>query len=129
MVMLHGSGKSHAVLMLLTLYTSAERPPGRWRYNVEELHPTCRATSDAVIVPDASIAFAALTFTAFSAGGRPPTPDGRAGRRPSEIGIDIKVHHLPPGTSKWNKIEHRLFSSSARTGGLNHWSATASLLI
>jgi len=27
-----------------------------------------------------------------------------------EIGIDIAVHHLPPGTSKWNKIEHRLFS-------------------
>ena len=23
---------------------------------------------------------------------------------------DIVVHHLPPGTSKWNKIEHRLFS-------------------
>ena len=22
----------------------------------------------------------------------------------------IVVHHLPPGTSKWNKIEHRLFS-------------------
>jgi Rhodopirellula transposase DDE domain len=28
----------------------------------------------------------------------------------SELGIDITVHHLPPGTSKWNKIEHRLFS-------------------
>jgi Rhodopirellula transposase DDE domain len=28
----------------------------------------------------------------------------------NEIGIDIEVHHLPPGTSKWNKIEHRLFS-------------------
>ena len=28
----------------------------------------------------------------------------------NELGIDIKVHHLPPGTSKWNKIEHRLFS-------------------
>jgi hypothetical protein len=27
-----------------------------------------------------------------------------------ELGIDIIVHHLPPGTSKWNKIEHRLFS-------------------
>jgi hypothetical protein len=27
-----------------------------------------------------------------------------------ELGIDIEVHHLPPGTSKWNKIEHRLFS-------------------
>jgi hypothetical protein len=31
-------------------------------------------------------------------------------RLASEIGIAIKVHHLPPGTSKWNKIEHRLFS-------------------
>jgi hypothetical protein len=27
-----------------------------------------------------------------------------------ELGIEINVHHLPPGTSKWNKIEHRLFS-------------------
>ena len=27
-----------------------------------------------------------------------------------EFGIEINVHHLPPGTSKWNKIEHRLFS-------------------
>jgi len=31
-------------------------------------------------------------------------------RLASEIGIGIMVHHLPPGTSKWNKIEHRLFS-------------------
>ncbi|MEX6429922.1 MAG: ISAzo13 family transposase [Ferrimicrobium sp.] len=27
-----------------------------------------------------------------------------------EIGIPITVCHFPPGTSKWNKIEHRLFS-------------------
>lgn len=27
-----------------------------------------------------------------------------------ETGLDIHVSHLPPGTSKWNKIEHRLFS-------------------
>jgi len=27
----------------------------------------------------------------------------------SEIGLKIKVAHFPPGTSKWNKIEHRLF--------------------
>src|SRR5216683_2065658 len=26
------------------------------------------------------------------------------------LGIPITVCHLPPGTSKWNKIEHRLFS-------------------
>lgn len=28
----------------------------------------------------------------------------------NELGIEISVCHLPPGTSKWNKIEHRLFS-------------------
>jgi len=28
----------------------------------------------------------------------------------SELGLTIAVSHLPPGTSKWNKIEHRLFS-------------------
>jgi hypothetical protein len=28
----------------------------------------------------------------------------------NELGLDIIVSHLPPGTSKWNKIEHRLFS-------------------
>ena len=28
----------------------------------------------------------------------------------NELGIQIAVHHLPPGTSKWNKIAHRLFS-------------------
>jgi hypothetical protein len=27
-----------------------------------------------------------------------------------ESGLEIEVAHLPPGTSKWNKIEHRLFS-------------------
>lgn len=27
-----------------------------------------------------------------------------------ELGFAITVCHLPPGTSKWNKIEHRLFS-------------------
>jgi Rhodopirellula transposase DDE domain len=27
-----------------------------------------------------------------------------------ELGLTISVCHLPPGTSKWNKIEHRLFS-------------------
>jgi len=28
----------------------------------------------------------------------------------TEIECSISVCHLPPGTSKWNKIEHRLFS-------------------
>ena len=29
----------------------------------------------------------------------------------AETGLDITVCHFPPGTSKWNKIEHRLFSA------------------
>ena len=29
-------------------------------------------------------------------------------------GLEISVCHFPPGTSKWNKIEHRLFSFIAR---------------
>ncbi len=28
----------------------------------------------------------------------------------TETGLEIRVSHFPPGTSKWNKIEHRLFS-------------------
>jgi transposase len=27
-----------------------------------------------------------------------------------ELGLSIAVSHFPPGTSKWNKVEHRLFS-------------------
>ena len=27
-----------------------------------------------------------------------------------ELGLTLHVCHFPPGTSKWNKIEHRLFS-------------------
>ena len=31
-------------------------------------------------------------------------------RLADETGLEIEVCHFPPGTSKWNKIEHRLFS-------------------
>ena len=30
-------------------------------------------------------------------------------RLAEQTGLEIHVSHLPPGTSKWNKIEHRLF--------------------
>ncbi len=33
------------------------------------------------------------------------------GRLAARAGIDITVCHFPPGTSKWNKIEHRLWSA------------------
>ena len=31
-------------------------------------------------------------------------------RLADELGFTISVSHFPPGTSKWNKVEHRLFS-------------------
>jgi transposase len=35
-------------------------------------------------------------------------------RLADETGLQIRVCHFPPGTSKWNKIEHRLFSFISR---------------
>jgi transposase len=32
-------------------------------------------------------------------------------RLADETGLEIAVCHFPPGTSKWNKVEHRLFSA------------------
>lgn len=32
------------------------------------------------------------------------------GKLAQDIGLQITVSHLPPGTSKWNKIEHRMFA-------------------
>ncbi|MDR2286086.1 MAG: hypothetical protein LBE04_01210 [Prevotellaceae bacterium] len=29
---------------------------------------------------------------------------------PNDTGLKLHISHLPTGTSKWNKIEHRLFS-------------------
>ncbi len=54
-----------------------------------------------------------LTITADSGGSN--SPRGRLwkrelGRLAQQIGIPIRVLHYPPGTSKWNRIEHRLFS-------------------
>ena len=31
-----------------------------------------------------------------------------------ELGLGLEICHFPPGTSKWNKIEHRLFSFITR---------------
>jgi len=38
----------------------------------------------------------------------------------AETGLEITVCHFPPGTSKWNKIEHRLFCQITR-----NWRAPA----
>ncbi len=38
-------------------------------------------------------------------------------RLADETGLRVSVCHLPPGTSKWNKIEHRLFYISQNWRG------------
>jgi hypothetical protein len=46
-----------------------------------------------------------------SNGHRPRLWKVELGRLAARTGLDITVCHFPPGTSKWNKIEHRLFSA------------------
>jgi len=55
-----------------------------------------------------------LLITADGGGGN--SPRGRLWRTQLQrladaTGLSIEVRHFPPGTSKWNAIEHRLFSS------------------
>jgi len=45
-----------------------------------------------------------------SNGSRPRAWKVQLQRLATELGIPITVAHYPPGTSKWNKVEHRLFS-------------------
>ena len=52
-----------------------------------------------------------LTITADSGGSNSPrTRLWRIERLAEATGLQIRVCHFPPGTSKWNKIEHRMFS-------------------
>ena len=58
----------------------------------------------------------------------PTRAPGRSSWRPSppRPGCAITVCHLPPGTSKWNKIEHRLFSQITMNWRGGHSRATGS---
>ncbi len=59
--------------------------------------------------PDATT----LTITADSGGSNNPRTRlwrHELGRLADQTGLRIRVCHFPPGTSKWNKIEHRMFS-------------------
>src|SRR5262249_4892411 len=41
----------------------------------------------------------------------------------AETGLEISVCHLPPGPSKWNKIEHRLFSQISLNWRARPWTS------
>ena len=54
-----------------------------------------------------------LTITADCGGGNSPRVHlwkVELQRLADDTGLEIEICHFPPGTSKWNKIEHRLFS-------------------
>ena len=52
-----------------------------------------------------------ITADAGGSGGyRPRAQKWFLAQLAAETGLEITVVHYPPGTSKWNKIEHRLFS-------------------
>jgi predicted ArsR family transcriptional regulator len=54
-----------------------------------------------------------LTITADAGGSNNPSTRlwrWEVQRLANTIGLAIRVCHFPPGTSKWNKIEHRMFS-------------------
>lgn len=59
--------------------------------------------------PDATV----LTITADSGGSNSPRTrlwQAEVQRLADQTGLKIRLCHFPPGTSKWNKIEHRMFS-------------------
>ncbi|MGH9205593.1 MAG: ISAzo13 family transposase [Acidimicrobiales bacterium] len=68
-----------------------------WRHHGQDVYPTAR---ELLIVAD---------------GGGSNSARGRLWKKELqglaiETGLTVRVCHLPPGTSKWNKIEHKLFS-------------------
>ena len=44
------------------------------------------------------------------------------------IGLALTVCHFPPGTSKWNEVEHRLFSSNWRGEPLRDYETVVRLI-
>lgn len=70
---------------------------GWWRHEGRRLYP---AANDILITADAG----------GSNGSRLRLWKLELQRLADETGLAITVCHFPPGTSKWNKIEHRLFS-------------------
>jgi len=70
---------------------------GWWRHEGRRLYPGAK---DILITADAG----------GSNGSRLRLWKLELQRLADETGLSITVCHIPPGTSKWNKIEHRLFS-------------------
>jgi hypothetical protein len=53
-------------------------------------------------------------------------------RLADDTNLTIVVHHVPPGTSQWNKVEHRLFSfisSNSRGEPLSDYETVVHLIV
>jgi Rhodopirellula transposase DDE domain len=51
-----------------------------------------------------------------------PGVEDAAGRLAAETGLQVTVCQFPPGTSKWNKVEHGCSATSPSTGEVGRWS-------
>jgi hypothetical protein len=112
--------------------TSPERPERRWPYGVYDVGANSGWVNVGVDADTGMFAVESIRRWWTTIGG-PAHPDvdrllitadsgGSNGSRlrlwktqlaelAAETGLLITVCHLPPGTSKWNKIEHRMFSA------------------
>jgi hypothetical protein len=70
---------------------------GWWKYDGKKFYPNAKYL---LITADCG----------GSNGYRPKLWKVELQRLSNDIGIPIQVRHFPPGMSKWNKVEHRLFS-------------------
>lgn len=78
--------------------------------------PTLVAADGAAAVPEAT----ELLVTADGGGSnasRSRLWKGELQKLADDLGLTVRVCHVPPGTSKWNAIGHRLSAPSRSTGG------------
>src|ERR1017187_3837541 len=92
-----------------TLATSA-----RFKYSetvlteIEQLRAICRWSSFSSFRSRRTSLILRMDF--LLAGNGFSLLEGSLTKFADETGLSISVCHFPPGTSKWNKVEHRLFS-------------------
>ncbi len=92
--------------------TGRERAPGGGRKRLAERDPGLASDLERLVDPATrGDPEGPLLWTSLSA---EKLADALRGRGHEVSGRTVSVCHFPPGTSKWNKIEHRLFSRIAQ---------------
>jgi hypothetical protein len=109
----HSPSKSRSIKIRSARFVSPPRRPERWKHVGLQRYPDARAL---FITADAG----------GSNGYRARVWKAELQRLADKLGISIRVSLFPPGTSKWNKIEHRLFSFISINWRADHCARTRS---